>query len=304
MTGYGFDLRIPDRLHEAQKRFAPPWLELLPGRVAQLAAAWGLTPERVVTPGSRCSLVLLVRTTTGAPLTLKLVAPGDAAEREAEVLGLWQGHGAVRLVRHDGALGALLLERARPEVSLRSLPEARAVLETLSVAQRLWQEPPSRHALPDVAGVTASQAARMRSTAAEEPELAGAVDEALAARQGLLAEAADGPRVLHGDLRQGAVIASASDRAPWLAVGPHPLVGERAYDLARAVRDRLHDLVASSGSAAVTRRRVRSLADATEVDADRLRAWASFRAVESAARSVREGRRRDAEALLEFTTWL
>lgn len=304
MTGDGPVPRLPSRLDDAQKRFAAAWLQRLPHLAERVAAAWGVGVERVVSPGGRCSLVLLVRSSTGTPLTLKLLPPGDAAEREAEAFRAWQGHGAVRVVRVDADSGALLLERARPEVSLRSLPESKAVLETLSVAHRLWREPPADHGLPDVAEVTARQVAAFRSAATDRPELAEAVVEALAAREGLLAEDGGEVRLLHGDLRQGAVLASDSERAPWLAVGPHPLVGERAYDLARPVRDRLHDLVASAGAPAVTRRRLRSLADATEVDAERLRAWAVFRAVESAVRSAQQGRPRDAEALLEFTTWL
>nr|WP_209311240.1 aminoglycoside phosphotransferase family protein [Streptomyces spiramenti] len=297
-------MELPQRLEEAQKRFAAPWLRRLPELTAQVATDWDVTVERPVTPGGRASLTLLVRGATGEPLTLKLLPSGAAAEHEAEALRVWQGRGAVRVMRGDGARGALLLERARPEVSLRSLPEAKAVLETLSVAHRLWREPGSGHRLPDVSEVTAPQVALLRSAADAEPDLGETVEEALAMRARLLAEGPDETRILHGDLRQGTVLASHSERAQWLAVGPHPLVGERAYDLARPVRDRLHDLVASSGAAAVTRRRVRSLADATEVDAERLRAWAFYRAVEAAVRAVAEGRRRDAEALLEFTTWL
>ncbi len=96
----------------------------------------------------------------------------------------------------------------------------------------------------------------------------------------------------------------AGDRAPWLAVGPDPLVGERAYDLARLVRDRLEDQMASSAGAAGARRRVNKLADSLEVDRDRLRGWTLFRAVESGTRALAAGRRRDAELLLEFAAWL
>lgn len=82
------------------------------------------------------------------------------------------------------------------------------------------------------------------------------------------------------------------------------MVGERAYDLARLVRDRLEDQMASSAGAAGARRRVNKLADALEVDRDRLRGWTLFRAVESGNRALAAGRRRDAELLLEFAGWL
>ncbi|MGG8408858.1 aminoglycoside phosphotransferase family protein, partial [Streptomyces sp. 12297] len=108
--------------------------------------------------------------------------------------------------------------------------------------------------------------------------------------------------LLHGAFRQGKVLAG--DRAPWLTVGPDPLVGERAYDLARLVRDRLDDQVASTTGAAGVRRRLTRLAESLDVDPERLRGWTLFRAVESGVRAVAAGRRRDSELLLEFAAWL
>lgn len=82
------------------------------------------------------------------------------------------------------------------------------------------------------------------------------------------------------------------------------MVGERAYDLARLVRDRVEDLIASAAGASAARRRVNRLADSLEVDADRLRGWTLFRAVESGTRAIASGRRREGELALEFAGWL
>lgn len=91
---------------------------------------------------------------------------------------------------------------------------------------------------------------------------------------------------------------------PWLAVGPDPVVGESAFDLARLVRDRVEDLIAQPSGASTTRRRIKRLAESLEVDQERLRGWTLFRAVESGVRARRVGRERDAELLLEFAGWL
>ncbi|WP_218779514.1 aminoglycoside phosphotransferase family protein, partial [Streptomyces sp. NRRL B-24572] len=124
---------------------------------------------------------------------------------------------------------------------------------------------------------------------------------ALAAREELVADSSES-LLLHGNFRQGKVLAG--DRTPWLAVGPEPLVGERAYDLARLVRDRVEDLVAASSGASAARRRVNKLADSLDLDRERLRGWTLFRAVESGTRALTAGRRQDAELLLEFASWL
>ncbi|MGX9228982.1 aminoglycoside phosphotransferase family protein [Streptomyces albus] len=289
---------------------ARTWLEGLPALLERWLERWELTAERLVTPGGRGSLVVLVRQADGTPAALKLLAPdgGPApvrARREHETLTAWHGLGAVRVLRAAPKEGVLLLERLRSEVSLRSLPEAKATLEAVSVVRRLWVPPPAQHTLETVAEHTASEAALMRTTV--PPDAEPLVAAALAAREEMLASAPEaGPVLLHGDFRQGAVLAAAAPegRARWLTVGPDPLVGEPAYDLARLVRDRLHDLMASTGAAAATRRRVNKLADSLDVPGERVRQWALYRAVESACRQHAAGNRPDAEMLLEFAAWL
>ncbi|GAA2397425.1 aminoglycoside phosphotransferase family protein [Streptomyces glaucosporus] len=279
-----------------------PWLAELPELVRESMTRWDLTVERVVAPGGRGSLVLLVRRADGAPAALKLCAAGAGAE--AAALARWDGHGAVRLLDAAPETGALLLERLHAEISLRSLPEAKANLEAVSALRRLWVPPAppgAAHPFTTVAEHTARAVDRIREHIPKEARpLAG---EALELRSALLADATE-ELLLHGDFRQGAVLSADPGRAHWLAIGPEPLVGERAYDLARLVRDRLHDLGATSGAASLTRRRVRKLADSLEVDRDRLRGWCLYRAVESASRQIAAGNRADGEMLLEFAGWL
>ncbi|MEU1021756.1 aminoglycoside phosphotransferase family protein, partial [Streptomyces sp. NPDC005904] len=148
---------------------------------------------------------------------------------------------------------------------------------------------------------TGRQAEAMRASAAADAEVAPLVDAALAAREELLAGGGE-PRLLHGTFRQSKVLAG--ERMPWLAVGPDPVVGDPAFDLARLVRDRVEDLIASPSGASITRRRVKKLAESLEVDQERLRGWTLFRAVESGVRALRVGRGQDAELLLEFAGWL
>ncbi|MFD9967567.1 aminoglycoside phosphotransferase family protein [Streptomyces sp. NPDC059011] len=273
------------------------WTGQLPKLVEETAARDGLEIERVVVPGGRSSLVVLVRRRDGTPAALKLVPPLAAPELERAALAHWNGFGAVRLLGGSG--GALLLERLHPELSVRSLPEAKALLEAAGTVRRLWVEPPSDHAFETVAERTARQVSALPERAAAAPQ--ALVDEALAAREELLAHSPES-LLLHGNFRQSKVLAG--DRTPWLAVGPEPLVGERAYDLARLARDRVEDLVAAAAGAAAARRRVNRLADSLDVDRDRLRGWTLFRAVESGTRAIAEGRHAEGELSLEFAGWL
>ncbi|WP_328861884.1 aminoglycoside phosphotransferase family protein [Streptomyces sp. NBC_00306] len=276
------------------------WLGLLPALTDEAVSREGLDVERVMAPGGRSSLVVLVRLEDGTPAALKLAPPAATPALERAALEHWDGWGAVRLLAAPG--DALLLERLHPEMSLRSLPEAKALLEASGIVRRLWVEPPAGHGFESVADRTARQAEAMRVSAEASSDASSAlVSEALAARDELTAAPPE-TLLLHGNFRQGKVLAG--DRTPWLAVGPEPLVGERAYDLARLVRDRVEDLIAASSGASAARRRVNKLADSLEVDPDRLRGWTLFRAVESATRAQSSGRAQEAELSLEFASWL
>jgi streptomycin 6-kinase len=294
----------PPRLVRALGETAPAgddWLARLPTIAEQAVARRELTVERVQVPGGRSSLVVLVRRADGTPAVLKLAPPRARPESERAALAHWGGLGAVQLLEAGAEDGVLLLERLHPDVSVRSLPEAKALLEAAGTLRRLWVEPPAGHAFETVAERTGRQAAAMRAGAEADPEVAPLVDAALAAREELLAAPPE-HRLLHGTFRQSKVLAG--ERWPWLAVGPDPVVGECAFDLARLVRDRVEDLIAAPAGAATTRRRIKRLAESLEVDQERLRGWTLFRAVESGVRARRVGRPKDGELLLEFAGWL
>ncbi|KOV51451.1 kinase [Streptomyces sp. AS58] len=297
----------PQRLVRALGETAPDgddWLEKLPEAAQRAVDLRELTVERVQVPGGRSSLVVLVRRADGTPAVLKLAPSRARPESERAALAHWDGLGAVELLEPVADDGALLLERLHPDVSVRSLPEARALLEAAGTLRRLWVAPPAgdaAHPFETVAERTGRQAAAMRASAVADPEAAPLVDAALAAREELLGDPPE-QRLLHGTFRQSKVLAGG--RMPWLAVGPDPVVGECAFDLARLVRDRVEDLIATPSGAATTRRRVKRLAESLDVDQERLRGWTLFRAVESGVRALRVGRVRDAELLLEFASWL
>ncbi|MEV4559692.1 aminoglycoside phosphotransferase family protein [Kitasatospora sp. NPDC049285] len=297
---------VPERLVEAvrleQDPAAAGWLAALPGGFADRLAAWGLVLERVAEPGGRGSLVGYVhREDDLAPAVLKAVRPAPERSQEAAALRQWAGRGAALLLDEDHAAGMLLLERLHGDIPLRSLAEAKAMLEATSLLQRLWVEPAPGHAFASLADRAAAAASRI----AEHRALPGAVDAAPLVDEALeaLALASDGGGwLLHGDFHHGRVLAA--DRAPWLAVSPRPLVGDRAYDLARLVLDRLDTLAASPGPRGAARRRLQQLSEAVDLPADRVRAWTLLRAVDTALAALAAGDDATAELHLEFAAWL
>ncbi|MCD0486439.1 aminoglycoside phosphotransferase family protein [Streptacidiphilus sp. ASG 303] len=296
-------ITVPERLERTLSRWegeaGSTWLSALPSLVEAHLERWGLTAERVCEPGGQISLVVYVRRADGTPAALKagMVTPETAQEHAA--LAHWAGRGAARLLEAEPERAVLLLERLHGDITLRSLPEAKAMLEAAGILQRLWVAPPAGHPFRTVAEHVGGQREELRSRRglSGAADAGALVDEALEVSAGLLADARE-DHLLHGDFHHGNVLAA--ERFPWLAIDPKPLVGERAYDLAWLVQDRKDTLVGSPGPEAAVRRRLHRLAESLEVDRDRLRGWTLFRTVEAGLWSLSVGDRASAELFLEF----
>src|SRR5262245_23805559 len=100
---------------KARAAGATGWLDDLPAMVAALEREWSMTVGQAFTDATE-AYVARARLADGTPAVLKLIVPrgGRDAENEITVLRLADGHGCPRLLHHDVARGALLLERLGP----------------------------------------------------------------------------------------------------------------------------------------------------------------------------------------------
>ena len=179
-------------------------------RVAHaVAAEWGLELGPRF-PLARYSFVA----PAGGDAILKVTPPeDDEADEEADALGLWDGDGAVRLLRRDRARRAFLIERARPGDDLSELPEEDATAIAVDVARRLWRR----------------AAGPFRSIHEHVPRwLANAGADPVASELYGRLEQRDGTLV-HGDFHHHNVLRS---ERGWLAIDPKPMLGEPEYDVA------------------------------------------------------------------------
>jgi len=200
------------------------WLERLPRLVAGCATAWEL--ELGAPFGGYAAYVARATRADGAPAVLKLNFPEPESEHEAAALEHY-GELAPRVLAHDPARRALLLERVAPG---SALPEEQVEHVMPDVLAALWRPPAPGHpfrALRD-------EAERWAETIPSAWERAGRpfaralVDAAVEALRALGPTQPD-EVVVHQDLHAGNVLRGT--RRPWLVIDPKPLVGERAFDL-------------------------------------------------------------------------
>src|SRR4051812_5109944 len=92
---------------------ARAWLDELPGLVVRVRDAFGVELGAPWHAGS-CSWVAPARCADGTAAVLKITWPHREMLGEAAALRRWAGLGAVRVLAHDPAAHALLLERCVP----------------------------------------------------------------------------------------------------------------------------------------------------------------------------------------------
>jgi streptomycin 6-kinase len=211
------------------------------------------------------SLPLAATRADGTSAVLKLQFPDRESEHEAEALRRWDGDGAIRLLAHDPARHALLLERCEPGSPLSDLGPDAALDVLVELLPRLWK--PATVPFRSLAEEADWWAANLERTWNERGRLYSRrlLDAALDALRTL--PTTQGEQVLlHQDLHAGNVLRAA--REPWLVIDPKPLVGERAFAVAPIVR---------GGELGHSRRNVRHRLDRLSaelgLDRERARLW-------------------------------
>ncbi len=205
---------------------------------------------------------------------LKVAWGGDEEWlHEGDALGVWNGDGAVRLLRRSGR--AILEERALPGDDLSALPDDEATAIAVDVATRLWRpaEPPFRPVVPEVV--------RWLDRAEREGS-----DLVPLARE-LLAGLDSGPGwLVHGDFHHHNILRHGNR---FVAIDPKPYLTDREYDppafLWNPFGNRMEDRDQ-------TERRIGAFV-AAGLDDSRIRAWSVIRGA-----YLRPGYARQLRALL------
>jgi len=236
---WGITPRVAERLHAT---------------AMEVAREWGVPlGERI--PAGRFSFVAFA----GDDAVLKVVpVEDDEADHEADALALLGGDGAVRLLRHDPARRALLIERARPGDDASRLPEPDAIRVAVAAAKRFWR--------PAVRG------APFRWIGDHVPRWLDNAGDHYLVRQAKEIYATMHPSdttLVHGDFHHHNLL---SHRDGWVVIDPKPMVGDPEFD----VPTFLWNPIGHEPTQESVERWIGAFADAG-LDANLLRKWAIVR---------------------------
>jgi streptomycin 6-kinase len=195
---------------------------------------------------------------------LKVVPPeDDESDEEADALELWNGEGAVRLLRHDRERRVLLMERARPGTDISELPEDEATAIAVDVGRQLWR--PAREPF--------------RWIGDHVPRWLDEAERSTESGRGLIPQARElyaaldvgRTTLVHGDLHHHNIL-SAGGR--YVAIDSKAMLGEPEFDVPSFLWNPLSYRMRLD----VTERRIAAFA-AAGLREERIRAWSLIRGV-------------------------
>jgi streptomycin 6-kinase len=179
----------------------------------EVAREWGVSVgERLI--AGRFSYVALA----GPDAVLKVVpVEDDEADHEADALALLNGDGAARLLRHDRARRAILIERARPGDDASRLSDDEAMRIAIVAAKRFWR--PAERDRP------------FRWIGDHVPRWLDNAGDHYLVRQAKEIYASMHPAdttLIHGDFHHHNLLRHGDG---WVVIDPKPMVGEPEFDV-------------------------------------------------------------------------
>ena len=231
-------------------------ISLLERVALAVAEDWGLE----LGPPFALSRYSYVATAGDAVLKVR-PAEDDESDEEAEALALWNGDGAVRLLRRDDRRRAILIERARPGTDISELPEEEATAVAVDVGRRLWRPAPEPFRwIGEHVPRWLDDAERNGEPGSELVPLARALYAALDVGRSTL---------VHGDFHHHNIL-DAGGR--YLAIDAKAMLGEPEFDIPSF----LWNPLSYTMTRGITERRLAAFA-AGGLDDRRMRAWAVIR---------------------------
>jgi streptomycin 6-kinase len=275
---------VPEALAETQSEIngaaGRRFVAGLPGLTAEFLGRWGLRLDGTPLHGMCALVVPVVGAADGTPAVLKLQILDEESEGEPVALRVWDGDGAVRLLRYDDGTGTMLLERLDPARMLSHEPDSRKAVLVIARLLAHLTATPAPEGLRRLSDIGARMLERTPAVLARiaDPGDRRLIADCAAALREVLDEPGD--RLLHWDLHFDNVLAA--DRAPWLAIDPKPLAGDPGFDLWPALDNRFDP--------AEVRWRFDAMTDVLGLDRRRAGAWTLARVLQNALWDIEEGR--------------
>jgi streptomycin 6-kinase len=258
----------------AQGEIGAAWLAQLPTLVSKLEADWGIKVGQIF-PNATEAYVAAAVTADDEEVALKIPIAGiEKANCECRTLQAANGRGYVRLLRHDAATGAMLLERLGRQLAELGLPIEKQMEIICSTLQQAWMPLPSGLRLTSGAEKASGFASYIESVWPKLGRPCSHKAIAIALRFAKARADAFDPNtavLAHGDPHAWNTLQDPKTRG-FKFVDPDGLFIERAHDLSISMREWSAELLAGD-PVALGRQRCGLLSRLTGVEAEAIWQW-------------------------------
>jgi len=258
------------------------WLQRLPTIVNELAQHWCLSDIMPV-DNMTYNYVAMAMTDAHLPVVLKISCDAKTSYEEMRALHYFNGDGSVQLFAVEDEYHAMLLQRAIPGTTLKTLyPQyIEEVMDIyITVTKKLHDKQlPARYEFRHV---------RDWLQTFRHVDLSQLSADMVAQTKEITAELLSSMRnkiLLHGDLHHDNVIQHQNE---WLAIDPKGIVGDAEFEI--AAFDIIHpsEFHLSSKITDLFTQRINLLAQKSDLDAERIKNWVFVRLILSAAWSIED----------------
>lgn len=222
--------------------------------------------------------VAKAESTAHGPVVLKVVCDRKSFEEEERALRSFGGKGSVSLLKTHSDLQAMLIEQARPGVSLKEYAqgETESVMEAYVKTVKHLHADPSKKAPSDFLSLKNWFKAFDR---VQEGTMSGVL---LAKAKCLLkSRMEEGPTfLLHGDLHLDNIV---QNENTWLAIDPKGIVGPLAFEVSAFDLTSEREQKAGQVTKDLLEGRIERLAKLADIDSHSLKDWVFLRLVLSVA---------------------
>lgn len=272
-----FEINILSLYGQQGKR----WFDSLPRLAEQLAKKWGLSNLQVLPNMSYNYVVGCMQ--GNVPAVLKIGFYKPKLQYEIQALKLFAGKGCVVLLDADIERGALLLQRAVPGTSLKTLfPEQdRQAADIASQVIKNLQcvTPRQLNGLPHVEDWLS-----MLDQNWNVPQRH--LEKARVLKNQLLATTTQ-KVLLHGDLHHENILLR--DDNSWVAIDPKGVIGDPVYEVGAPMRNPIPELAENCEVKKIIQNRVNLFAESLGFDRQRIFDWAFVQVVLGACWSLEDG---------------
>lgn len=266
------------------------WIARIPQSLQRLTEKWDLCEITPIYSSDWYHVFSAVQSKNNQffPVILKLGFDSETIKQEMIVLQFYQSSSrCVRLLNADIDLGALLLDRIFPGVSLKSLfptDDTVAAVYAVEVMNSLHAVPlPAHSKIPTVSDW-------LRGLNKDHAVLQHHLPKARKLAK-LLIKTQQKPVLLHADLHHDNILLS--DKGVWIAIDPKGLIGEPAYEVGAFIRNPLPELLQQDSIGSIISKRLKIFADALQVNQERLKDWSYVQEVLSGCQAIEDGLKPD-----------